>query len=193
MGEAGAPPSSSPRVFTPLASASPRPAAAKESDKPWLLPLGTHEGTVAPARALSVSTLPLVSPGSRCTDPPPLPGSPAPPARISGGEDRQVAKYNGHTHHPLPCPTGHTPVRVPGPDSCTERQRPAHAAGFTRGQSPLATENAPHGDLRWGSGGPAGGLRTQPLSAIPLACLLSVLLTELSLSLMKETGATPFS
>lgn len=132
MGEAGAPLSSSPRVFTPLASASPRPAAAKESDKPWLLPLGTHEGTVAPARALSVSTLPLVSPGPRCTDPPPLSGSPAPPARISGGEDRQVAKYNGHTHHPLPCPTGHTPVRVPGPDSCTERQRPAHAAGFTR-------------------------------------------------------------
>ena len=32
-------------------------------------------------------------------------GSPASPARMSGGEERQVAKYNKYTHHPRPCPT----------------------------------------------------------------------------------------
>lgn len=35
----------------------------------------------------------------------PFAGSPASPARISGGEERQVAKYNMYTRHPRPYPT----------------------------------------------------------------------------------------
>lgn len=65
---------------------------------------GDRDGDRHPESRLRLH-LPPSSPRSRCVNPPLASGSPASPARIGEGEEREMAKYNPGTHRPRPCPT----------------------------------------------------------------------------------------
>lgn len=92
-------------------------ADAKRSNNPGSSHWGHRRGHSPSLSPLCLHPATLLPTGlrSRCAKPPPFSGSPASPARISGGEEKQVAKYNKYTHHPRPVPCTHAPAWSPRP------------------------------------------------------------------------------